>query len=229
MIRDERSRFVAKGIQSFIKSCSALTFVELNPLFSYLEQLSENPSVYTKLSCYLPWIASQYNMQYTVSGEPDPDCLTGQGDITEVTAQVCRTNPLLSILDYDDGIEASCIFPFTLNGRTYKRCFSDEIEDYTRPVFRCPIRTVKGLGTNYTDEHLSGGGYLLGFFCPTNVVNVTINENGELDYTFNTEGPVFGPTGELELDPDNEEGCPQAIFTRPVFATCKNNCPGGKN
>ena len=119
-------------------------------------------------------------MQYSASGDPDPDCLRGHGDITEVTAKVCRTNPLLSILDYREGIEAPCLFPFTLNGRSYNSCFTDEIED-----------------------------------------------SGQLDYIFNTDGPVYGPNGELELDPGNQ-GCLFDIFTRPVFATCKNNCPGGR-
>ena len=37
-------------------------------------------------------------------------------------------------------------------------------------------------------------------------------------------GPVYGPNGELELDPNNN----LCTFGRPVFATCKNNCPGGE-
>ena len=41
---------------------------------------------------------------------------------------------------------------------------------------------------------------------------------------FNDDGPVYGPNGELELDPDNY----QCGSGRPVFATCKNNCPGGE-
>ena len=44
-------------------------------------------------------------------------------------------------------------------------------------------------------------------------------------YEFNDDGPVYGPNGELELDPDNYL-C--SLVTRPVFATCKNNCPGGE-
>ena len=44
------------------------------------------------------------------------------------------------------------------------------------------------------------------------------------DYEFNLDGPVYGPNGELELDPDNN----LCYYTRPVFATCKNNCPGGE-
>ena len=110
-------------------------------------------------------------MEYRPAGEPDPACLNGQGDITEVTAEVCRTNPTTSWADERDGIEAPCLFPFTLNGESHNSCIMDEIEDFTRPVFRCPIRTVKGAGasgTDYTDNYLTGGGDLGGLFCPTN-------------------------------------------------------------
>ena len=55
------------------------------------------------------------------------------------------------------------------------------------------------------------------------------------EYEWNSEGPVYGPTGELELDPDNfdcnsydEDGEFRSDGTRPVFSTCKNNCPGGE-
>ena len=43
-------------------------------------------------------------------------------------------------------------------------------------------------------------------------------------YEFNDDGPVYGPNGELELDPDND----LCRYRKPVFATCKNNCPGGE-
>ena len=138
---------------------------------SWLFQDSENPAVYTRLSCYLPWVAAQYNMDYTPPADPDPACLTGNGDITEVTAEVCRTNPFNNDYDWVDGIEAECLFPFTLNGMTHDTCIMDELEDFTRPVFRCPIRTVKGAGpngTDYTDFHLTAGEDLQGYFCPTN-------------------------------------------------------------
>ena len=126
--------------------------------------------MYTKLSCYLPWVAAQYDMEYRPVGEPDPACLTGQGDITEVTAEVCRTN-YLGWADRRDGIEAPCLFPFTLNGESQSGCLMDQIEDFTRPVFRCPIRTVRGAGANgtdYADSDLTGGADLTGYFCPTN-------------------------------------------------------------
>ena len=36
---------------------------------------------------------------------------------------------------------------------------------------------------------------------------------------------MYGPNGEFQLDPDNFQ-CGSA--SRAVFATCKNNCPGGE-
>ena len=44
---------------------------------------------------------------------------------------------------------------------------------------------------------------------------------------FNEDGPVPGPNGEWELDPDNNL-CGGSFWARPVFAACKNNCPGGE-
>ena len=110
-------------------------------------------------------------MDYTPPADPDPACLTGNGNITEVTAEVCRSNPFGNYLDRVAGIEAECLFPFTLNGERHDTCVMDELEDFTRPVFRCPIRTVKGAGpngTDYTDYHITGGEELEGWFCPTN-------------------------------------------------------------
>ena len=44
---------------------------------------------------------------------------------------------------------------------------------------------------------------------------------------FNDDGPVYGPNGELELDPDLPlQACDG--YSKPLFATCKNNCPGGE-
>ena len=53
------------------------------------------------------------------------------------------------------------------------------------------------------------------------------DELGQYVYPFNDDGAVTGPNGELELDPDLPSSqC--AYYTRPVFSTCKNNCPGGE-
>ena len=72
-------------------------------------------------------MAAQYDLDYRPSGEPDPVCLTDHGDITEVTAKVCRTTPSDIWSDQRDGIEAQCIFPFNLNGESYSTCILDEL------------------------------------------------------------------------------------------------------
>ena len=114
-------------------------------------------------------------MDYTPGDQEDPDCSKGNGDITEVTAELCRTNPFASLWDQKLNNEAPCIFPYTLNGERNDGCFLDDLQDFTRPVFRCPIRTVKGAGTNYTDEEVVGGAYTAGYFCPTNVNGQSVN------------------------------------------------------
>ena len=236
MVRDGgQSRLAAVGLKSFLKGCTAFNWREaLGGTVSLLNQISQNPAVYTKISCYLPWIAAQYNMDFTPSGEADPDCLNGKGDLSEVTAEVCRANPY----GYNDqltGTEAPCIFPFTLNGVRHTECLTDQIEGFIRPIFRCPIRTVRGAGptgTDYTDQHLTGGGIasdgaadLGGFFCPTNAIGVLgLDINDQIVYEWADPGPVIGPNGQLELDTDND----LCGAGRPVFATCKNNCPGGE-
>ena len=50
---------------------------------------------------------------------------------------------------------------------------------------------------------------------------------GKWVFDFNEAGPVYGPNGEWELDPDNDQ-CEPYNYGRPVFSTCKNNCPGGE-
>ena len=93
MVRDYRERFVAAGILSFVKGCSFFEFGEISEELSVLGQFSENPAVYTRLSCFLPWVAEQYDMEYSQDGETAPACTNGQGYINEVTAEVCRTTP----------------------------------------------------------------------------------------------------------------------------------------
>ena len=117
-------------------------------------------------------------MDFTPEGQEDPNCSTGNGDITEVTAETCRTNGFDSIWDQKLNNEAPCMFPYTLNGKRPEGCFLDDIQDFTRPVFRCPIRTVKGAGpngTNYVDEDVVGGKWTGGYFCPTNVNGQSVN------------------------------------------------------
>ena len=97
---DSSTRKYIEGILSFTKGCSLFDVWHQENTgattrsTSYLEQESENPSVYTKLSCYLPWIAEQYNMEYDNSDEMtlNLECTTSIGDKNEIANDgECRT------------------------------------------------------------------------------------------------------------------------------------------
>ena len=68
MKENSEGRFEATGILSFIKGCRIFRFadnLQNYPVFerhNILDQRSSNPSVYTKISCFLPWIADQYDL-----------------------------------------------------------------------------------------------------------------------------------------------------------------------
>ena len=149
-----------------------------------------------------------------------------------------------------DNVEAECIFNFTVNNQDYDGCLMSGIDDFTHPVFKCPIRAVKGRNsfqyfTNYTTTSGQQVNEVLnGVYCPTNSIGAKIKFDADVGeniviYIFNNEGPVFGPNREYEVDPDNEQCLLDVSFDLtsvlyqvrvglPVFGTCKNNCRGGK-
>ena len=233
MIEDDEGRLSVVGVNSFIKGCSTFFFETYSSSFSSfssssLTQFSGNPSVYSRLSCFLPWISEQYDMSYTAS-EKDERCDVGTGDINEVGGDQCRTTPTI-LYDIVDRKEALCIFPFYLDGKEYNQCTLTEIQDFTRPRFVCPIRTVRGKGNNYTADDVDRK------YCPTNVIYTQYTGTSDI-HTFNSSGEVVNPYNrEWELDPENLDGCyadygsgdPSGRNGRPVFATCKNTCPGGE-
>ena len=153
MMEDSNTRKYIEGILSFTKGCSLFDlwkeddFRGTGRSTSYLEQESENPSVYTKLSCYLPWIAEQYNMEYDNSAEMtlNLECTTSIGDKNEIAnAGECRTawlpsNMLMADGTGENGGEVLCKFPFYWNGKLYDQCIMLEEDDMILPVFRCPI------------------------------------------------------------------------------------------
>merc|ERR1711892_118020 len=59
MEKDGLDRFYALGLLSFVKGRGCAIS-------------STNPSAYTKLSCFLPWIAAQYGMDFKPEKDPDP-------------------------------------------------------------------------------------------------------------------------------------------------------------
>ena len=212
MVQDQQGRFSSLGVNSFLKGCSSFSFTSTN-----LQQFSENPIVYTRLSCFLSWIADQYNMSYKATVE-EPECQQGIGDINEITTDICRTTPT-DDFDRFSKNEAECIFPFYLDGEEQTQCTLSQLKGFTRPQFICPIRTLKGRGTNYTTDDSDAT------YCPTNSDVYNPDENPD-PYLVFTSIPVYGPNNQLELDPDNDK-C-STVVRKSVFASCKNTCPGGE-
>merc|ERR1712142_932179 len=102
-----------------------------------------------KLSCFLPWIASQYNMQYESDGPIDEACIKGSGDPQD-TDNTCRNTPS-NAFDLREDIEIECIFPFYYNGKKYNECILFNELDFVYPRFSCPIRKM----TTTTDGIIS--------------------------------------------------------------------------
>ena len=131
MIRNPESpmRFYIEGILSFVKGCDNLAFVEQSALGEdiwALLQRNENPLAYTKLSCFLPWVADQYGLSH--GGDTNnPSCTVANGERN--ATQACRTKTLG---------ERKCIFPFYFEGKLYKECGLLEPSNFLYPVFRCP-------------------------------------------------------------------------------------------
>ena len=139
-----------EGLLSYIKGCELLAVSKpVQDAASLLFQESQNPNVYTKLSCFLPWIAEQYNMEYESPGFTEDECTAGTGNKTEIAgAGECRCACFGENL---------CRFPFYFNGKYYDQCTMLEEDGFILPVFRCPIYdTVNKInGTNgYTYEDL---------------------------------------------------------------------------
>ena len=159
-------------------------------------------------------------------GEIDPNCTTGTGDINEVATQTCRSSPVYSLSNNyysEDRVEATCIFPFMYDDMEINTCLMGGIENFTHPIFRCPVRALKTRGANYISSNDNGDNEVfIGYYCPTNSIG-SYADGPHRVYEFNNEGPIYGPNGEYELDPDNNN-C--AVRLSP-FGTCKNNCPGG--
>ena len=149
----ENTRLYAEGFLSYIKGCNRLDFSSSNgtsgrykiSLYygyktltlcrsSFIFQESINPSVYTKLSCFLPWIAEQYDMDFPHNIEDgNQECTRGSGDINDYNSDTCRCNcPGEDLL----------IFPFYWNGKLFDQCVFLEENEFLFPVARAPTRNI---------------------------------------------------------------------------------------
>ena len=142
MVRDKKmsSRFYIDGIHSYSKGCefNKISFEKIFKVFFGVNQ--ENPAVFTKLFCYLPWIAKQYKLSYEHESEvlADKSCTLPTGDLEDGDKNTCRE----SIGDLTSE-ERECIFPFYYEGELKYECVLQTIDaDFIIPNFRCPTRNI---------------------------------------------------------------------------------------
>jgi len=172
-----------------------------------LLQNSENPAAYTKLSCFLPWVAEQYGLSY--EADDDESCSQGTGPQPPYDT-TCRENKGTDII----GKEHPCIFPFYYRGRgPFNECTLFEEENFVYPVFRCPVRNITtkfpGTDVNHFEDDLE----LTGGYC----IDTKAADEA-------CEGVPFDECDFRLLNPDITDCGP--FFTVQPFSTCKNDCPG---
>jgi hypothetical protein len=151
MVREEKRpmRYYVEGILSFVKGCDTFDFGATNKDQTgfRLFQVSDNPAAYTKLSCFLPWVAQQYGLAYEGGGPgTDPSCREGTG-ARPTKDTVCRETFLS---------ERECIFPFYFRGNLYTQCALVEQAGFVSPVFYCPKWNI----TTKRDSINNYGGFL---------------------------------------------------------------------
>ena len=218
-------RFKTEGILSFIKGCDNFAFGKLldfvavvnistghiTPEDNYdllaqrLFQYAENPLAYTRLHCYLPWIAEQYGLDFDYAGVPgdDPTCSTGFGDPDEGENLSCtNSNTPSSTQEFQNEIELPCLFPYYMDGKLINdSCYKFNADTFLDPVSSCPIWNV------------------------TTKINGINNYNSSDFYRLTTLGYCPGEDG-ATLDPEVSR-CLVASLRTP-FSKCRNSCKGGK-
>ena len=177
-----------------------------------------SPIAYTKLSCFLPWVAEQYGLSYDDQSANDEACIRGTGqkppfNSTHPYDTVCRQNKGSDSF----GQERPCIFPFYYKGQgPFEVCSLFDRQYFDVPVWRCPVRniTTKFPGTDinhFEDDLLLTEGICIDIQLELATCDPTLDDGG--------------PGCQRQLDPSID--C-HPNLRLPPFSTCKSDCPGGK-
>jgi len=121
MVREQNrpQRLFINGVLSFVKGCE---FFYIGPFDDertrwQIGQRTLNPVAYTTLSCFLPWVAKMYGMEYDDEYDDnetrDADCTRGSGDPLDGVGRPC-TVTVSRLLEVSSEVE--CIFPYYYNG-----------------------------------------------------------------------------------------------------------------
>ena len=175
------------------------------------QSISENPLAYTKLSCYLPWVAEQFGLFYKDQSTKDEACSVGSrqkppkvDSSYQYNDVKCRETRGTSVT----GFELPCIFPFYYQGKRFDNCTLLQRSSFVEPVWRCPVFNIT---TKYRD---------------TDINSYEEDPREPQSYCLNRANCLAPDDCEVVLDP--KATCPE--FRKfPAFATCKTDCPGGKS
>merc|ERR550532_3296344 len=142
---ERRERYYIEGILSFLKSCERFTMEQTNtdtddPIFSF-DSFTESPIAYTKVSCFLPWIAQQFGLYFPPAD--DEACVSGNGEkppfnSTHEYDSTCRTTVASDVY----GDERECIFPFYWGDKLYDTCALYSPANLAVPLFICPTKNI---------------------------------------------------------------------------------------
>ena len=212
MVRNKDGHFYMEGHLSFLWGCD---FFQMGPkpdtnktVFRF-QSISESPLAYTKLSCYLPWVAEQFGLFYQDQSSTDEACQVGSRQkppVADSTFQydvTCREIRGTSVT----GFELPCIFPFYYQGKRFDDCTLLQRSSFVEPVWRCPVFNIT---TKYQD---------------TDINSYEEDPREPQSYCLNRANCPAPDDCEVVLDPTAT--CPE--FRKfPAFATCKTDCPGGE-
>ena len=215
MVKNSQGQYSIQGVLSFHKGCEEFYIGARNNEKTKFEFHShtESPLAYTKLSCFLPWVAEQFGLSYDDRSAGDEACLKGTGqkppfNSTHKYDAVCRETKGAN----KGHIERPCIFPFYYKGEgPFHSCTLVQRSNFVVPVWRCPTYNIttkfRGTDINNFEDDLD------------EVTSICLDEK--------TCDGAGGPGCIQQLDPAITD-CPYSLRRIP-FAPCKSDCPGGKN
>jgi len=213
MVRNTNGHYYIEGFLSFHRGCQDFTY-RTDGSKSEFSSYSESPLAFTKLSCYLPWVAEQFGLSYEDHTVEDEACVRGTGQRPPYDT-VCRANPPLAPGAIFNR-ESPCIFPFYYKGKgPFNNCTLFDQQYFDVPVWRCPTRniTVKFPGTDINHFEEDEKALSIGYCYDLNLAFATCNPDLE-------DG---GPDCQRVLDPDNDNCF--SFLRLPPFSTCKSDCP----
>ena len=190
-------RFYIEGTLSFLKGCQefSITSTDKDDKKFQFSQSAEAPIAYTKLSCFLPWVAKQFGLSYDAGLGTDDACVTGWGERPAIYAGRYDTTCREAVGQIGDPYKRPCIFPFYVDDKLYTECGLFGEPSFIVPVWRCPVynitRKKDGINHFLKEEIEDAHGLCLSDSQQPSLLNQTFQDLFELynaTYTLNSTG-----------------------------------------